>query len=58
MIWKMHISELMYENLLECHRRSGSVDPQLHMLVITAASWIHSQARNKQPAASNPYAFV
>lgn len=37
---------------------SGSVDPQLHMLVITAASWIHSQARNKQPAASTPYAFV
>lgn len=53
----MYISELMYGKQLECHSRSGSVDPQLHMLVITAASWIHSQARNKQPAASSPYAL-
>lgn len=54
----MYTSELMYENQLECNSGSGSVDPQLHMLVITAASWIHSQARNKQPAASTPYALV
>lgn len=31
--------------------------PQLHILVITAASWIHSQARNKQPSASSPLRF-
>lgn len=32
--------------------------PQLHIVVITAASWILSQARNKQPSASTPYAFI
>lgn len=32
--------------------------PQLHIVVITASSWILSQARNKQPSASTPYAFV
>ena len=54
---KKPLSELMYGNELACHRGSGCVDPQLYMLGITAASWIHSQARNKQPAASTPYAF-
>lgn len=32
--------------------------PQLHIVVITAAFWILSQARNKQPSASTPHAFV
>lgn len=44
----MYIGELMY----------GDEAPQVWFSWSSAASWIHSQARSKQPAARTPHASV